>query len=426
MKRIVAAFAFLLILSQAAWGQIPGGAEIQLNRTPVTGSPAPVVGDCLTIVTGNKVGQAACGAGSVTTFSAGSTGFTPSSATSGAVTLAGILNGANGGTGVNNSGKAITLGGNFTTSGAFASTFTMTNTTAVTFPTSGTLLSTGSTIPLTVAATTITGGTASGILWNNAGVLAGGPATTDGSGNATFGGTVTAPVFRGAASTILTLSTDAQMLFTNSAGSQGFILATNSDGSAAIRTRGGLDSANINTGALRVLGGIAPVNGMGLSAANTVGYYANSTLSASLSTAVLTLIGSVQLNVAAMTQTATAQSGTVCYNSGTGAVTYDATLGCLASSARFKTDIIGIKRSDALALTMALAPVSFRKRREFGGDVDTSYQVGFIAEQVADVDERLVSRNEDGVRGVRYQQMTAILAGAVQELKREIDALKAR
>lgn len=39
----------------------------------------------------------------VTTFSAGTTGFTPSSATSGAITLAGTLNVANGGTGVTTS-----------------------------------------------------------------------------------------------------------------------------------------------------------------------------------------------------------------------------------------------------------------------------------------------------------------------------------
>lgn len=40
-------------------------------------------------------------------------------------------------------GKTITLGGDFTTSGAFASTFTMTGATTLTFPTSGTVLSTG-------------------------------------------------------------------------------------------------------------------------------------------------------------------------------------------------------------------------------------------------------------------------------------------
>jgi hypothetical protein len=44
----------------------------------------------------------ASSAAAATTFSAGTTGFTPSTATSGAVTLAGILNVANGGTGVTN------------------------------------------------------------------------------------------------------------------------------------------------------------------------------------------------------------------------------------------------------------------------------------------------------------------------------------
>jgi len=84
-------------------------------------------------------------AGGVTSFSAGSTGFTPSTATSGVVTLAGILNPASGGTGVNNGSYTTTLGGNistagsFTTSGAFALTLTTTGSTNVTLPTSGTL-----------------------------------------------------------------------------------------------------------------------------------------------------------------------------------------------------------------------------------------------------------------------------------------------
>jgi len=55
-----------------------------------------------------------------------------------------VIAGQYGGTGVANTGKTITLGGNLTTSGAFASTFTMTNTTNVTFPTSGTLVAGGS------------------------------------------------------------------------------------------------------------------------------------------------------------------------------------------------------------------------------------------------------------------------------------------
>jgi len=84
-------------------------------------------------------------AGGVTTFSAGSTGFTPNTPTSGAITLGGILNPASGGTGINNGSYSITLGGNvstageFTTSGAYAITLTATGATSVTLPTSGTL-----------------------------------------------------------------------------------------------------------------------------------------------------------------------------------------------------------------------------------------------------------------------------------------------
>lgn len=72
------------------------------------------------------------------------TGVTSSSLTSvgtiGTGTWQGsLIAGQYGGTGVNNSGKTITLGGNLTTSGAFATTLTVTNTTNVTLPTTGTL-----------------------------------------------------------------------------------------------------------------------------------------------------------------------------------------------------------------------------------------------------------------------------------------------
>jgi hypothetical protein len=85
----------------------------------------------------------------VSTFDAGTTGLTPATPTAGAVSLAGVLVGENGGTGVNNSGKTITLGGNLTTSGAFALTLTQTNTTNVTLPTTGTLATLGGSETLT-------------------------------------------------------------------------------------------------------------------------------------------------------------------------------------------------------------------------------------------------------------------------------------
>jgi hypothetical protein len=58
-----------------------------------------------------------------------------------AANVTGVVAGANGGTGVANSGKTFTMGGNFTLAGSFNSTFTMTGATTVTFPTSGKLLS---------------------------------------------------------------------------------------------------------------------------------------------------------------------------------------------------------------------------------------------------------------------------------------------
>jgi len=60
-----------------------------------------------------------------------------------------IISPTYGGTGVNNGTKTITLGGNLTTSGAFASTFTMTGITTVTFPTTGTLATLAGTEALT-------------------------------------------------------------------------------------------------------------------------------------------------------------------------------------------------------------------------------------------------------------------------------------
>jgi len=59
---------------------------------------------------------------------------------------ANVIAGQYGGTGVNNSGKTITLGGNLTTSGAFATTLTATATTSVTLPTGGTLANTAVTL----------------------------------------------------------------------------------------------------------------------------------------------------------------------------------------------------------------------------------------------------------------------------------------
>lgn len=99
-------------------------------------------------------------------------GVTASSLTSVGTIATGVWNGTAitgqyGGTGVNNSGKTITLGGNLTTSGAHATTLTTTGTTNVTLPTSGTLAINGPAFSAYAAATlqTITSGSQQKVLF---------------------------------------------------------------------------------------------------------------------------------------------------------------------------------------------------------------------------------------------------------------------
>jgi hypothetical protein len=142
-----------------------GAFPVTLTATAITSLTLPTSGTLAT--TGNTVAS----------FSAGTTGLTPSTATTGAVTLAGTLGTANGGTGlssftangavyatstsalttgtlpptgggtgVNNGTNTLTLAGNMTLSGAFATTLNVTGTTSVTLPTTGTLATTANTV----------------------------------------------------------------------------------------------------------------------------------------------------------------------------------------------------------------------------------------------------------------------------------------
>ena len=112
----------------------------------------------------------------------------------------GILPPDKGGTGINNGTSTLTLGGNLTTSGAFASTFTMTGATNVTFPTSGTLATTGG-IVTSVSGTanriTSTGGTTP-VIDISASYVGQSSITTLGTiGTGVWQGTVISPTYGG-------------------------------------------------------------------------------------------------------------------------------------------------------------------------------------------------------------------------------------
>jgi hypothetical protein len=142
-------------------------------------------------------------------------------------------------------------------------------------------------------------------------------------------------------------------------------------------------------------------------------------------TAYLTNLNVVgQMAVPNMTQSATAQSGTVCYNATAGAITYDASLGCLSSLEELK-DIHGdIDGGAALGEIKRLIPFWFTPKDRPAGS-DLAEQPGLGAHQVETVDKRLVGYGANGdLRGVRYSEIVAVLIAAVKQQQVEIEKLK--
>jgi hypothetical protein len=146
-----------------------------------------------------------------------------------------VVSGALGGTGVANTGSAITIGGNVTFSGAYTFTGTLTNTTSVTFPTSGTLVNS--------AVTTLSSLVSVGAL--STGSLAAGftPVTVPigGTGNTTF-----------TAYSVICAGTTATGTFQNVSGlgSSGNVLTSNGNGALptwqAATGTGTVNSGTIN------------------------------------------------------------------------------------------------------------------------------------------------------------------------------------
>lgn len=117
--------------------------------------------------------------------------------------------------------------------------------------------------------------------------------------------------------------------------------------------------------------------------------------------------------------TSSAQTGTVC--SGTaGKLTVDTTVACLASTRKIKKNIELL--DTGLGIVMRLQPVAYDLKEERAHE---GRQVGLIAEEVAEVDKRLVAMDGEGEpRAVRYQQLTAVLVKAIQEQQAQITELR--
>lgn len=136
----------------------------------------------------------------------------------------------------------------------------------------------------------------------------------------------------------------------------------------------------------------------------------------------ITISGTGAVAMPGLASSSAATTGTLCWTTVTGNVNVDTTTTCLLSARKFKKDIFDL--GGALDEVMALRPVSYQLRDEVNPE-HLGRQVGFIADEVQKIDPRFVSTEADGqAHGVRYQQMTALLAGAIQEQQRRIVLLQ--
>ena len=254
----------------------------------------------------------------VTTFSAGTTGFTPSTATSGAITLAGTLAVTNGGTGQTTANTAFN---------ALAPSQTSQSSKFLT--TDGTNTSWASPVAsaasVTIGTTTVISGTSGYILYNNAGSL--GNLATTGTGSVvlsaspTLTGTLTAATanFSGQVSTSLLMVNGGDN--TNSL----FVTATSAAKFFLVTPETGVNTCNIGywTGAafqnLQIVGNVILPSALtygGVTLSNSVTgtgsmvLSASPTLTGTVTTSTLTATSAVDI-ILSSASTGTVQSGIV-------------------------------------------------------------------------------------------------------------------
>lgn len=130
---------------------------------------------------------------------------------------------------------------------------------------------------------------------------------------------------------------------------------------------------------------------------------------------------------AGLTTTTASQTAALCQAS-TGEIVADTSAVnlCVASSLRFKKNIADLGEESGIAEVMKFRPVSFEYKPEGIFKNERRY-VGLIAEEVNQIDKRLVGYDKEGQpHSVQYEFLTAIIVKAMQELNQRVNILEGR
>ena len=318
---------------------------------------------------------------------------------------ASVITGQYGGTGVANTSKTITLGGNLVTSGAYATTLTATNTTNVTLPTTGTLATlagtetfTNKTLTSPVIETIVNSGTLT--LPTSTDTLVG-KATTDTLTNKTLTSPVIATIVN---SGTLTLPTSTDTLV----GRATTDTLTNKTLTGAI-LNGTLGATTPSTvaGTTGIFSsqvcGVTTVSDHGIRVTAPSG---DATPAIFQFTNFAKTVELVSLNATANTLTVTASTGLVC----SGNVT-------AYSDTRIKNNLKKI--NSPLEKIEQLNGYTFDRT-----DIVTSRQTGLLAQEVLKVLPEAVIGSEDTIYSVAYGNLMGLMVEAIKELNAKISKLE--
>ncbi|MDP9249493.1 MAG: tail fiber domain-containing protein [bacterium] len=111
----------------------------------------------------------------------------------------------------------------------------------------------------------------------------------------------------------------------------------------------------------------------------------------------------------------------LCIATGTGAISSKATACTGSSSLRYKKNIEDLELG--LDAVLAMRPVEFDWKEEYIINPNAPRQIGFIAEEMAEISPLFVTYENGIVEAVDYMKLTSVMAKAIQELNLNLEGI---